>query len=138
MPRDVEWQTYDGLMQQLLAVVQDFVRHHHIDHETMMAVLVLFQASLLTAPALRLQALGAGELDAFLSHYTAEVARMVREMVARAQALGLHVDAQKGTITRRSDAARHPDAGRADASPATPDEPPCSGASRRGRGGDSP
>jgi hypothetical protein len=90
MAREVDWPVYDRLTQQLLDVVAQFVRDHHIDYETMMAVLVLFQASLLTGPALRVQALGADELEAFLSHYTADVARMLRQSVARAQALGLH------------------------------------------------
>ena len=87
MPRNVDWPTYQALVDQLLAVVKDFIAQHRIDYETMLAVLVLFQASMLTGPAMRVQEV-MQDLDAFLAFYANDVTRMVREGVARAPAMG--------------------------------------------------
>jgi hypothetical protein len=86
MPRTVDWPAYDRLTQQLLAVVQAFLDHDRIDYETMMAVLVMFQASILTGPAMRVQDTMA-DLDGFLEAYANDVTRMIRQGIERARAL---------------------------------------------------
>jgi hypothetical protein len=86
MPRTVDWPVYHQLVGQLLTVVGEFVNHERVDYETMLAVLVLFQASVLAGPAVRVQKI-VGDLEAFLTQYTEDVARMVRIGVERAQDL---------------------------------------------------
>jgi len=88
MPRQINWDAYTRLTNQLLTVVGNFLAHDHIDYETMMAVLVLFQASMLTGPVLNMQH-WQGDIDTFLTQYTAEITRMVRVALARAQAEGI-------------------------------------------------
>jgi hypothetical protein len=75
-------------MDMLLATVQQYIDHNRIDYETMVSVLVLFQADMLAAILLRIESAG-GDVPAFLEQYAGDVTRMCSVALQRAHDKGI-------------------------------------------------